>query len=177
MRRLWIYSKMMKCPHCSKEYKKRMDHFRAHVKKCKKRPKKVNHTIKDIWCPKNGLQKQVWETYIGRRWKAKCFCCRDTTLTPFSFQIRYIRVPTKNGTEIDNLLPICLICKTDMKKENWDDYVERKNYPRRRYGRNPTCVKGILWLQSLARMWFERKKPDSKWKKRWVQKWGSLPWI
>ena len=59
------------------------------------------------------------------------------------------------------MLPICRDCNMNMGAENWDDYVKRNNLPIRRAGKNPPIVKymkGIIWWQSLARMWLERNK-------------------
>ena len=60
-----------------------------------------------------------------------------------------------------------------MGAEDWDDYIERHpNLPLRRCGKNPPIakyIKGITWLQSLVRMWLERKNPNSEWRRRWKQ--------
>jgi len=47
-----------------------------------------------------------------------------------------------------------------MKSENIDTYIKKNNLPLRRYGKNAPIGKytvGIIWWQSLTRMWLERK--------------------
>ena len=55
-----------------------------------------------------------------------------------------------------------------MGTENWDSYVDRHSHlPLRRAGKNAPIskyIKGIVWIQSLIRMWLERKNPNSEWR-------------
>ena len=118
------------------------------------------------------LRKKVWNTYIGQVMNAKCFCCWKNEITPFTycntFQAGHIKSHAHGGRDtIDNLLPICRDCNLTMFVDDWDDYIERHTHlPLRTYGANPP--KKVIWatiiIQSLVRMWLERKNPDSAWR-------------
>jgi len=171
------------CKYCHKEYKSNR-WLRDHELKCNKRLKE--NTTK-VSLPKKkrrrksidpNLRKEVWDTYIGQATSAKCFCCWTNPITPFTycntFHAGHIISHAHGGSEnIENLLPICRDCNMNMDAEDWDDYIDRHpNLPLRRCGKNPPIakyMKGIIWLQSLVRMWIERKNPHSEWRKRWKQ--------
>ena len=121
------------------------------------------------------LRKQLWEKYIGQKTEGKCYCCWKNTITPFTycktFHAGHIISRYNGGSDsLDNLLPICRDCNMQMGTENWDSYVNRHPHlPLRRGGKNPPIskyIKGIIWIQSLIRMWLERKNPESEWRKK-----------
>ena len=156
----------IKCPKCKGPFGNE-DYLKKHLETCEgKKKKKKRASIPGI------LRYQVWEKYIGKYLKAKCFCCRTKTITPFTyyqtFQAGHIISDCNGGkTTIENLLPICRDCNMHMGGENWDDYAERNEFPLRRCGENPPIKeyeKGIIWMQSLVRMWLERKTPNSEWR-------------
>jgi hypothetical protein len=124
------------------------------------------------------LRKDVWDTYIGPHTQSICFCCNHKLITPFTrcntFHAGHI-ISHYNGGAIclDNLLPICSDCNMNMNSENWDDYTERNGFPLRRCGKDPPIkkyIKGIVWIQSLVRMWIERKNPNSHWLLEWQRR-------
>jgi len=109
------------------------------------------------------LKRLVWITCAGRHFETTCFCCNKNNITVFTgirkFQTGHI-ISHKNGgiLHLDNLLPICKSCNLNMTGENWGEYTNRQNYkdfsqypPNLRY----YCryVKGIVWWQSLYRMY------------------------
>jgi len=118
------------------------------------------------------LRKKLWEMYIGQKTDGKCYCCWKNSITPFTychtFHAGHIISRYNGGSDsINNLLPICRDCNMQMGTENWDSYIDRHDHlPLRRCGKNPPIsryVKGIVWIQSLIRMWLERKNPESEW--------------
>ena len=155
------------CPSCKSTYKtqKWLD---RHVK-----GGKCNSNLKRTSIP-GALRKEVWDTYVGQRTSAKCLCCNKNEITPFTycktFHAGHIISHVNGGeTVIDNLLPICRDCNMNMGSTNWDDYVETNHLPLRRCGKDPPIkkyMKGIVWWQSLARMWLERRNPSSEWRRR-----------
>ena len=178
------------CPHCRKTYASEK-WLLKHLEKCEKNvkmgqgeeivQKKPKASIKiKRKAIDSRLRKNVWDTYIGQKTSGKCFCCRENEITAFTycntFQAGHIISHMNGGkAEISNLLPICRDCNMKMSSENWDDYVERHSHlPMRRCGANPPIakyMKGIIWTQSLARMYLERKKPDSHWRIEWRRRW------
>tara|TARA_Y100000590_G_C15423486_1_gene902302 strand:- start:95 stop:616 length:522 start_codon:yes stop_codon:yes gene_type:complete len=159
---------MFKCKKCGKTYKT-SEWFKKHSCASVKL-----HKRKSI---SGQIRKQVWETYIGQKTESKCFCCKKNSITPFSycktFHAGHIISHYEGGTAtLDNLLPICYDCNLNMGKDNWDDYAERNHFPLRVYGKNPPIqkyIRGIIWIQSLVRMWFERRgEPE------WLERWKKL---
>ena len=138
------------------------------TKKTKKKRKSINPT----------LRKKVWDTYIGQKTSSKCFCCRKRDITPFTycntFQAGHIHSHANGGkASIGNLLPICRDCNMNMSEENWDEYVSRHPHlPIRTQGANisKNVIKATTVIQSLGRMWLERKNPDSHWRQEWLRR-------
>ena len=153
------------CPKCNKSYETQGKYYQQHVESCLgvisiplKKKKRAGIT--------GAMRLAVWEKWVGQRTRAKCFCCWQADITQLSnyktFHAGHI-ISDHNGgeTSVENMLPICRDCNMNMGAENWDDYVERNRLPTRRAGHNPPIAKytkGIIWWQSLARMWLERKK-------------------
>ena len=174
------------CPHCSKPYSSEKWYV-DHIMRCEKNPSRTEEK-KQIQGAKRPRRKslnsklriQVWETYIGQKTHGLCFCCWDTTnpVRPFSysntFQAGHIISYANGGKDaIENLLPICRDCNMNMGAENWDDYVARQPHlSLRTYGENPT--QKVQWattiIQSLARMYLERKNPNSHWRIEWQKR-------
>ena len=153
------------CPKCNKTYETQGKYYQKHVESCNG---EVSSTSSKIRRPRitGEMRLAVWEKWVGQRTRAKCFCCWKACITQLSnyktFHAGHI-ISDHNGgeTSVDNMLPICRDCNMNMGSENWDDYVERNRHPMRRAGKNPPIakyMKGILWWQSLARMWLERNK-------------------
>ena len=124
------------------------------------------------------MRKRVWDTYIGQRTEANCFCCRERRITPFTscdtFHAGHI-ISHKNGGKVvlDNLLPICKDCNMRMSDWNWDAYIGANDHLSLRvYGANPPerVVWAVIIIQSLARMYLERKNLNSEWRLQWVQR-------
>ena len=125
----------------------------------------------------SSLRIKVWETYIGQKTQGYCFCCHDAQhpIRPFSysntFQAGHIISHANGGADaIENLLPICRDCNMNMGAENWDDYIARQPHlPLRTWGHNPP--QKVIWattvIQSLGRMYLERKNPLSFWRLAW----------
>ena len=117
------------CPTCKKKYKTE-NGFKKH--KCTTKRRSIPAA----------LRKKVWEKHVGQSTQTKCFCCLQNTITTFTkcntFHAGHI-ISHKNGgkTTIDNLLPICRNCNINMGSENWDDYVQQNNFPKRILGKNP----------------------------------------
>jgi len=165
---------MPSCPKCKAPYKTEK-WLNKHLEKCGKK-KHFESCGKKKRAPISGeLRYQVWKKYVGKYLKTKCFCCRMNEITPFTyyntFQAGHIISDHDGGkTSIENLLPICRDCNMLMGSEHWDVYVERNNFPLRCCGENPPIQKyekGIIWIQSLVRMWLERKNPNSAWRIAW----------
>jgi len=154
------------CPKCNKTYETQGKYYKRHVENCKGVPDGMPAKKKKRATITGEMRLAVWEKWVGQRTRAKCFCCWKACITQLSnyktFHAGHI-ISDHNGgeTSVDNMLPICRDCNMNMGAENWDDYVERNGLPMRRTGKNPPIAKykkGIIWWQSLARMWLERKK-------------------
>ena len=186
-----IYS----CPHCGHSYKGEA-WLNKHIAKCSKHPihkgprfkARKTTTPRPSANPKpvkktrrksldSSLRIKVWETYIGQQTQGRCFCCHDgqRPIRPFSysntFQAGHIISHANGGADtVENLLPICRDCNMNMGAENWDDYVARQPHlPLRTWGHNPP--QKVVWvttvIQSLGRMYLERKNPLSSWRLAW----------
>jgi len=155
------------CPKCGKQYETQGKYYKKHVESC-------GSTLETTSPPKRRrrpgitgeMRLAVWERWVGQRTRAKCFCCWQANITMLSnhmtFHAGHI-ISDHNGgdTSVENMLPICRDCNMNMSAENWDDYIKRNKLPMRRAGKNPPIaiyMKGIIWWQSLARMWLERKR-------------------
>ena len=164
------------CSYCQKSYKIQKA-LEEHERKCLHKPKKETNTRKK---PRRtaidgGLRIRVWEKYVGQKTRSKCFCCYNKEITPFTrcstFQAGHIISHANGGkATIDNLLPICRDCNENMSAVNWDDYIAmHPDLPYRIFGANPPAK--VIWattiIQSLVRMWIERKNPNSQWRVRW----------
>jgi hypothetical protein len=84
---------------------------------------------------------KVWEKYIGNKIKAKCFCCWENDITPFTnnntFHAGHILAESNGGEiELENLLPICQDCNKSMNTTHWDDWVKFNLFPLRIWGSN-----------------------------------------
>ena len=162
------------CPKCGKGYETQGKYYKLHIQKCTgsvfKKPSRPKIT--------GAMRLAVWETYIGQRTKGKCFCCWKTEITQLSnyktFHAGHI-ISDHNGgeTSVENMLPICRDCNMNMGSTNWDEYVLQNNLPLRRCGKDPPIakyIKGIIWWQSLIRMWLERKRTNSYWRQQWKKR-------
>ena len=181
------------CTHCSKSYRY-SNGLEKHLKTCPKLEEslgkaeiKIKKNEKHIKEKRKGidskLRKRVWLDCIGDTVDGRCFCCwdKDIHITPFcgcmnTYQAGHI-ISHKNGgkAEFNNLLPICRDCNMKMSSENWDDYIERHSHlPLRVYGANPSdrVIRATVVIQSLCRMYLERKKPDSHWRIEWSKRWN-----
>ena len=99
------------CPHCSKPYAKKSVWYDEHILKCKKNPTLVNKKKYKRKSINSNLRKRVWERYIGQKTSAKCFCCWENEITPFTycntFHAGHIKSHANGGLDtIENLLPI-----------------------------------------------------------------------
>lgn len=163
---------LMDCLNCGTQILREdiAKHERTCAKRKKKKPKRKSMDPK--------LRKSVWDIYIGQKTSAICFCCWRKEITPFTynntFQAGHIISHANGGAScLANLLPICRDCNMNMSAENWDEYVERHPHlPLRTYGENPP--QKVIWattiMQSLVRMWLERKNPDSDWRIEWKKR-------
>ena len=154
------------CPKCGKTYETQGKYYNKHVESCGSTLEIIPAKKKRRAGITGEMRLAVWEKWVGQRTRAKCFCCWQADITMLSnhktFHAGHI-ISDHNGgeTSINNMLPICRDCNMNMSAENWDDYVKRNKLPMRRAGKNPPIakyMKGIIWWQSLARMWLERNK-------------------
>ena len=155
------------CPDCKKEY--------VNLKRHKCREKKKGRGKKSKRPPINKrLRMDVWIKYAGNHFKTKCFCCCIQDITSFTgvnaYEAGHI-ISDKNGGKevIGNLLPICRSCNNNMSAENWSDYVERHGLKdHTKHGLDLAYYsryeKGIIWWQSLFRMYLSRKNKLQKFK-------------
>jgi len=176
------------CKYCLKSYKQKKS-YENHIKQCDKRSKEESK--KNISQPKKRRRKSlegslrtlVWNTYIGNKTEYKCFCCWNNKITPFTyyntFQAGHIKSHANGGPDsIENLIPICRDCNMNMSDENWDDYVARQPHlSLRTYGGDPPkkVILATTVIQSLVRMYLERKKPDSAWRLEWGRRYKIVP--
>jgi 5-methylcytosine-specific restriction endonuclease McrA len=136
---------------CGRSYVRRHA-LTKHEETCEKRP----HGRAKI---AGGVQKAVWEKYIGRgRTTATCTCCHQRTISVFSnanhFQCGHILSDKHGGKAIlNNLLPICQYCNNAMGAMHFDAYVEKHNYPLRTRGKYPPekVLAAVCVLQRFIR--------------------------
>ena len=170
-----------RCSHCGKIYKTQ-GWLNQHLLKCKSIPynnRSKEDIIESITEPivkqksesKPEIKKklkiaphirfQVWKHYIGDKIIAKCFCCNQEDITPFTnyktFHTGHI-ISEYNGGKIllENLLPICGDCNRVMGTTNWDEYVMTNNLRPRIYG-DDVSIKVIQSARIIQKMWRETK--------------------
>ena len=69
-------------------------------------------------------KQKIWEHWKGNVNKAKCHCCRLTTIYSNSYHCGHIQAESSGGTmAIDNLRPICQSCNSSMNNKNMIDYM------------------------------------------------------
>lgn len=72
------------------------------------------------------LREEIWLTYIGEIFKAKCFCCERNYISPFNYHCGHIVAHSKGGfTTVQNLRPICIGCNLSMGTENLLEFKSR----------------------------------------------------
>ena len=106
------------------------------------------------------LRMNVWTCRFGDKNTGKCLCCLNSEITTFTgvnaFQAGHIISYKNGGTDVlDNLLPICKKCNTSMGRQHWSDYVKKKGFSDIAYFSK--YEKGVIWWQSLWRMYKDRK--------------------
>jgi hypothetical protein len=75
-------------------------------------------------------KQEIWETYIGDKNKAKCWCCNKKEIKSMtSWHAGHI-ISEKDGgsTNIVNLRPVCADCNLGMKTQNMIVYM-KEHYP------------------------------------------------
>lgn len=79
------------------------------------------------------FRRLVWNRYIGERWgTAKCWCCRQQTISVFNFEVGHVISRAKGGGDIvDNCRCICSSCNKSMSTMNAHDF-------RKKHGLEPT---------------------------------------
>ena len=71
------------------------------------------------------LRSLVWTTHIGRSFDAKCYCCKEATITPFDFECGHIVAERHGGSGcVSNLRPICRSCNASMKTRNMHEFIQ-----------------------------------------------------
>lgn len=147
-----------KCGYCEKKYKNKKC-YQKHQESCNNR--RIEDKPKKKRIPSQ-MRYDIWEKYVGKKLKTRCFCCYSNYITPFTglntFQAGHILSEFNGGKiTIDNLLPICKACNSYMGTMHWDDFVKINNYPIRVYGRDIPLltIKNITLIQ---RWWREIKK-------------------
>ena len=79
------------------------------------------------------IKKQVWEKYIGKKYKGKCYVswC-ETILEPWDFEVGH-NVPESKGGKLNikNLRPICRLCNGCMGNHLTIDQFSRIMNPRK----------------------------------------------
>lgn len=108
----------------------------------------------------------VWKTYIGDKIEAKCFCCWNNRITPFTycntFHAGHITSEANGGIiTIGNLLPICSDCNSSMGTVNWDEYIEKyTNFRIRIYGDNVPnkAIQNIIKIQQFYKSYKKNRE-------------------
>jgi ankyrin repeat protein len=67
----------------------------------------------------------VWNKYVGEDTpRAKCFCCRDTTISFSAFDCGHVIAESKGGDmTINNLRPVCHECNLSMGTRSMNDFT------------------------------------------------------
>jgi hypothetical protein len=74
-------------------------------------------------------KQEIWNKYIGEKFKSKCLCCNLNDITPFDFECGHILAKSKGGELThENLRPICRKCNQSMGNENMIDFMKKLKY-------------------------------------------------
>jgi 5-methylcytosine-specific restriction endonuclease McrA len=73
------------------------------------------------------LKRLVWNAYIGETiGKTKCWCCKQTDITAFSFHCGHVISEKQGGScTVTNLRPICQNCNSSMGTEPMHTFMKR----------------------------------------------------
>lgn len=87
----------------------------------------MNAALRKATIPRS-LRNEVWLTYAGRTFEAKChvrWC--GALITPFTFEVGHNTPESKGGaTTVGNLRPICPTCNRSMgNRYSIDEFTER----------------------------------------------------
>ena len=163
---------------CGKTYKTQK-WYEKHLREetCKnqdiKRPIIIKNTRRVKIKISSAMRFNIWKKYIGDTIEGECLCCYKNKITPFTnhntFHAGHI-ISEKNGGKItiDNLLPICRDCNTNMFITHWDDYVQYNNLPIRVHGANipPKHILAAKTLQIFYNTFIKKKKKKRKKRKK-----------
>lgn len=70
------------------------------------------------------LRIDIWETYIGKIYESKCFCCKTKDIQQGNFECGHVKsIKDGGGTTIENLRPICSTCNRSMGRKNMYDFM------------------------------------------------------
>ena len=118
-------------------------HIKKELKKCTKNQTKIDSTGKKKYQKKSipkALKDQVWITYNGYKFEAKCYVSWCTNvISAFNFHAGH-NIPESKGGELslENLRPICSTCNSSMKDNytidewnnmGWKKIKNQEKYP------------------------------------------------
>lgn len=76
----------------------------------------------------SSLRHNVWTTYFGKVYEAKCFCCRRSSIDVTTFEAGHVISKHDGGLNtLENLRPICGQCNKSMNKKNMYDFIAEFN--------------------------------------------------
>lgn len=68
----------------------------------------------------------LWYKYFNNNITGKCCCCKIENISIGNFVCGYIISKCNGGTEsVNNLKPICRLCKSSIKTMNMDDFMNK----------------------------------------------------
>ena len=75
------------------------------------------------------LKRQVWETYIGKKYEGDCFCCKRTKINVFDFHNGHVEAEARGGsTNLSNLRPICALCNYSSGTHNMFEFAQNMGF-------------------------------------------------
>ena len=72
------------------------------------------------------LKNSLWRKYFNESIVGKCCCCKTENISYGNFGCGYI-ISKHNGglLTLDNLKPVCRLCKSSMRKMNMDEFIKK----------------------------------------------------
>lgn len=75
------------------------------------------------------LKRDVWLTYIGRRFDALCYSCNREWINPFNYHHGHVVAESQGGyTNLRNLRPICALCNLACGSKNLLQFAQENGY-------------------------------------------------
>ena len=70
----------------------------------------------------------LWINYFDDKLTGKCKCCLREEISLDCYHVGHIIAEANGGkTQLDNLIPLCMLCNTSIQKQNVHDFIKKYN--------------------------------------------------